>query len=448
MRSLKGRLSLILIAMAALVAVLGSGWAFYDTYYETHKLQDDMLKQISAYITPQSANQQGSDSPNDAGIEVYFIDKTQRTSALTLPKELRDDFYAFKRKNGRYTPLENKKANKFSYDLKNAGELYRGYVRVVPQGVIVVLQKNEYREDLASRAAWTNFLPLLLLLPLMAGLIYGVVQWTTAPIARLSRQLSARQPEDLTPLPTNALPSEIIGFVAAINQLLGQTEAFIQQQKRFIADASHELRSPLTVISLQAERLSQQSFAPELQSQLVQLNQSIQRARHLLDQLLSLARMQNVQKNDRTYFALQPLFRQVITDVYPLAEQKSQDLGVTSETEVQCYGNETDLYLLLKTLLDNAIRYTPAGSQIDLWAEEHPHEIILNVEDNGQGIAPEERQRVFDPFYRILGTGQTGSGLGLAIAQRIVANYGGAIELLDSPHFPHGLWVKISLPKK
>ncbi|UXN34424.1 ATP-binding protein [Avibacterium paragallinarum] len=443
MRSIKARLSFSLILTVVIVAILGSGWTFYDTYYQTHKLQDEMLKQISSYISPHFVHEE---KYNENGIAVYFIAKDKPTDQLKLPENPQNDFYTFARKKGHYAVL-NKKKNSFHYDLKNAGELYRGYLRTVPQGVIVVLQENEYREDLAIHAALANFLPFMLILPLIAVLIYVITRQTMQPVERLSQKVLQRSQQDLTPLPTNHLPNEITGFVLAINQFLARTDRFIQQQKRFIADASHELRSPMTVISLQAERLAQHPLPTETAQQVAQLNQSIQRSRHLLEQLLSLARMQNGEKTHRTLCAIQSVFSQVIADLYPLAEQKQQDLGVESPQPIFFQGNETELYLLIKTLVDNAIRYTPTGSRIDLWAEDRAEHLILNVEDNGNGIPATERQRVFDPFYRILGSDQMGSGLGLAIAQQIVQNYGGKIELRDSLHFPTGLWVRVSLAK-
>ena len=149
---------------------------------------------------------------------------------------------------------------------------------------------------------------------------------------------------------------------------------------------------------------------------------------------------------NHTDFNVQYIFRSVIEDVLPLALDKDQDLGVTNDQTVNLHGSETDLYLLVKTLVDNAIRYTPNGSRIDLSVKEKDGSIHICVEDNGNGIPPEECQRVLDPFYRILGTEQQGSGLGLAIAEEIVKNYGGKIELKDSVNFETGLLVKVKLP--
>lgn len=219
------------------------------------------------------------------------------------------------------------------------------------------------------------------------------------------------------------------------------------QQKRFIADAAHELRSPMTALSLQAERLKNQNMPAEAKSQVLQLNQGIRRSCNLLEQLLSFARSQNKEHKHQGMLNLHTIFNRVIEDLYPLVEQKNQDIGVISTGNPTFYANETDAYLLIKTLVDNAIRYTPEGSQIDLSAVEHDDVLEIFVEDNGKGIPEEERERVLDPFYRILGSDEQGSGLGLAITHQIVQNYGGELQLLDSPHFESGLMVKILFKK-
>ena len=180
------------------------------------------------------------------------------------------------------------------------------------------MQENEYREELALHAAWASLMPLLLLLPLIAGLIFWIVKRTMKPIEQLSNSLTLRQEQDLTPLSLAKIPTEVTGFVQAINQLLGRTEAFMLQQKRFIADAAHELRSPMTALSLQAERLKNQNMPAEAKSQVLQLNQGIRRSCNLLEQLLSFARSQNKEHKHQGMINLHTIFNRVIEDLYPL----------------------------------------------------------------------------------------------------------------------------------
>ena len=398
--SIQLKLTLAFTALFTVVAGIAGGVSFYDTYRETYKLQDDMLVQFSGFVNsvenPTALS--GDFRPprdNDARIHMHFERNGSHTESL---------------------------------------------------GKIIITQENEYREELAFRSAWQSVIPLIVLLPLIILLTIWIVRLAMKPVDRLSHKLEKRHEQNLTPLPTEKIPSEIRGFVVEINRLLGRIDEFIRQQKRFIADASHELRSPMTALSLQVEQLAHQDLPAEAKTQLIQVKQGIQRSRNLLEQLLSLTRIQNNKMESHSDFNVQDIFRSVIEDVLPLVLDKDQDLGVTNEQAVNFHGSETDLYLLVKTLVDNAIRYTPKGSQIDLSVKEKDGSIQICVEDNGNGIPPEERQRVLDPFYRILGTEQQGSGLGLAIAEEIVKNYGGKIELKDSVNFETGLLVEVYLP--
>lgn len=424
--SILARLSLAFMLVALLAAILAGSVAFYDAYRETHSLQDDLLRQTAAYINPAATPPKRADSDNDARIYV----QTPQTSA--------DDKH--------YLPLPDHSRPGFN-TIRHDDDNYRVYIRNTPLGRVVVMQENDYREDLAVRAAWRSALPLLLLMPLMMLFTILILRRTLKPVRTLSQEVEQRREHDLTPLDTTAVPNEIYGFVAAINRMLVRTDKLMQQQQRFIADAAHELRSPMTALSVQAERLSSQPMPEPAREQVHSLLAGIRRNRRLLEQLLTLARAQAPEATRRTApVNMQALFQRVIEDLLPLAEEKEHDLGVTEADVPEFNADDTDIYILVKTLADNAVRYTPAGSRIDLSAVVEKDFLIIRVEDDGSGIAAAERQRVLDPFYRILGSGQQGTGLGLSIADTIAKRYGGRIELADSPHFAHGLLVEIFLP--
>lgn len=448
--SIKNRLMLSFTAIFIIIGTIASALTFYASYQDSHHLQDDLLRQISRYVSPRSALQNErniANSRDDARISVYALNRATSEIMFRIPRGYRDGFYTLIRKGDVYEISLSEKHNSFFF--KNPGNLYRAYVRMIPQGQIVVMQENAYREELAKRTAWASLFPIVTLLPLILLLTFFILKYTMKPVDTLSKEIAQRKQHDLTPLPMNKIPTEVKGFIAKINDLLVRTNQFVQQQKRFIADASHELRSPMTALSLQVERLANQSrlLPNEIRLQVNNIQQGIHRSRDLLEQLLSLARVQNNNKADFTMVSIPKIFGKVIADLYPLAEQKAQDIGVVSENEVLFKANETDLYLLTKTLVDNAIRYTPEGSQIDLSVEDKGDEVWLSVEDNGKGIPHEERKRVLDPFYRILGSEQQGAGLGLAIANSIVQNYGGKLILQDSEKFRHGLKVLVKLNK-
>ena len=436
--SIQLRLAAALSAALLLAALLAGGFAFYDSYRSTNKLQDDLLRQIAAHIDPNRLPE-NTESQRDAHIRiqtpagdrarVHDDDDDDDDDHITLPTNLPEGLHTFQEPDGNDT--------------------YRAYIRHTTQGPVAVLQENDFREDMAERAAWSSALPLILLAPLSILLTIFIVRRTMQPVHRLSQSLEVRRSSDLAPLSTENIPNEIRGFIQAINRLLERTHQAMQQQQRFIADAAHELRSPMTALSLQAERLAANSLPEPAAGQLASLLQGIHRNRRLLEQLLSLSRAQAPEaQRPQERLASQDLFRSVIEDLLPLAEAKEQDLGVSSPANPVFHANEADLYTLVKTLADNAIRYTPPGSQIDLSAEETPGHIIFRIEDNGPGIPPAERSRVFDPFYRILGSGQEGTGLGLSIARTIAERHGGRIELAQSPHHPSGLLVSVYLSKQ
>ena len=438
--SIQLRLAAALSAALLLAALLAGGFAFYDSYRSTNKLQDDLLRQIAAHIDPNRLPE-NTESQRDAHIRIQTPagdrarahddddDDDDDDDHITIPANLPEGLHTFQEPDGNDT--------------------YRAYIRHTPQGPVAVLQENDFREDMAKHAAWNSAMPLILLAPLSILLTIFIVRRTMQPVHRLSQSLEARRSSDLAPLSTENIPNEIRGFIQAINRLLERTHQAMQQQQRFIADAAHELRSPMTALSLQAERLAANSLPEPAAGQLASLLQGIHRNRRLLEQLLSLSRAQAPEaQRPQERLSSQDLFRSVIEDLLPLAEAKEQDLGVSSPANPVFHANEADLYTLVKTLADNAIRYTPPGSQIDLSAEETPSHIIFRIEDNGPGIPPAERSRVFDPFYRILGSGQEGTGLGLSIARTIAERHGGRIELAQSPHHPSGLLVSVYLSKQ
>jgi two-component system OmpR family sensor kinase len=192
----------------------------------------------------------------------------------------------------------------------------------------------------------------------------------------------------------------------------------------------------LTAMSLQAERLDAASMPGEARIRLNALSAGLQRTRILLDQLLTLARIQEAPSDALSKISLQHLIREVLEDLVPIAEAKGVDLGVLGDADGQVQARPVDLKVLLKNLFDNAVRYTPEGGRVDISVRNDNGQIMLQVDDTGPGIAPDERERVFDSFYRVLGNGEIGSGLGLAITRTVADSIEATIALSDSraPH--------------
>lgn len=426
-QSLQVKISLALICMLLPLSILAGIFSYYDTYHETQEVQDDLLRQVANYLDPSDADDENHSLDNDNKISVQFPNTPN--PIVSLPEKISDGLHTIQ--------------------ADDDDDYYRVYTRNTKQGRIAVMQESDYREELAEMAAVQSILPMLLALPLIILLTVWITHRAMRSVKTLSNDLEQRQINDLSPMDTQDIPSEIQGFVVAINNLLQRTDENVRQQQRFIADAAHELRSPMTALSLQAERLNNMQLSAEAREQSALLQQSIQRNRHLLEQLLSLARAQAPEtQRPKTLISLQNQFRRVLQELMPLALAKGQDIGVAVENDCQIHADDTEIYTLIKTFTDNAIRYTSKGGRIDLGFDETAEYLNIWVEDDGPGIPPSERQRVIDPFYRILGTEQQGTGLGLSIADTIVKRHQGRLKLADSRRFDSGLLIIAELDKK
>jgi two-component system OmpR family sensor kinase len=331
--------------------------------------------------------------------------------------------------------------------LNVTGEDFRVLVRTTARGErIVVAQETGVRDKEARESAWRSLLPFLILFPVLLLVVGDLVRKLFRPIAALSADIDRRDEQTLHPIDEHHLPTEIRPFVVAINRLLARVAQSMENQRRFVADAAHELRSPMTALSLQAERLAATEMPGPARERLLPLSRGIERGRKLIDQLLTLATAQASSDRPQTAVSVHEVYRRVLEDLLPLAERKHIDIGVESIEDVHVTINEMDLLILVKNLVDNAIRYTPHGGRIDLSVELAQETAILQVKDSGPGISAEEQSRVFDPFYRCLGTDEAGSGLGLSIVKAIADRTGVQVRLSYSDEMKKsGLCVSVWL---
>ena len=375
-QSLQVRISIALILMFLPLAMAAGVFSYYDTFHEAEELQDDLLRQTALYVGPDYHPDALPEGDDDTRILVQMPDQEP---IVSLPIHLKDGLHTLR--------------------ADEDDDYYRVYIRTTGRGRIAVMQENEYREDLAADAAMQSVLPLLAALPLIILLTVWITHQAMRPVRMLSQNLERRRLDDLSALNTDNIPSEIKGFVTAINLLLKRVDEDIRRRQRFIADAAHELRTPMTALSLQAERLNNMPLPPDAARQSAVLQQSIRRNKHLLEQLLALARSQSDETPlTKTTFGLQSRFRRVLQELMPLALEKRQDIGVAVEGDFEIFADETEIYTLVKTFVDNAIRYTPSEGRIDLGFTDEGKYLAVWVEDNGKGIPESERVRVLDPF--------------------------------------------------
>jgi two-component system, OmpR family, sensor kinase len=312
--------------------------------------------------------------------------------------------------------------------------------------VIQVAQPMSVREHRAVELALQTLKPFALLLPLLALLIWFAVGHALEPLQRLTALLKARRVDALDALPEAGLPEEVQPLVRALNELLGRLSAALERERAFMADAAHELRTPLTALHLQMDMLAHASGEGERTAAMSTLSAGVQRAIRLVEQLLALARQEPRADTPRAPVRLDDLARELVTELVPLADAGGIDLGVAAAHPVTVTADTDALRTLLRNLIDNAVRYTPSGGRVDVTVEATPAgNAVLTVTDDGPGIPPEERARVFDRFYRRAGTEPPGSGLGLAIVRTIATAHGATVQLSDGPG-GNGLRVTVTFP--
>jgi two-component system, OmpR family, sensor kinase len=302
-------------------------------------------------------------------------------------------------------------------------------------GVIQVAQPMDVRERRAARLALRSLAPFAVLVPMLSILIAWIVARTVRPVRGFADALRRRRPDDFEPVAVAGLPDEVRPVADALNELLGRLRAALDRERAFLADAAHELRTPLTALDLQAQA-AVEARAEDRATALSDLRAGIARVARLVEQLLAIAREQHGTAAAAVPLDLDELVRRTVADFVPLAEAAGIDLGIDSADAVRVTGDADALRRLLGNLLDNAVRYTPAGGRVDVAvgrAAGTPACAVVTVTDTGPGIPAGELERVFDRFHRVPGTAGTGSGLGLALARSIAGRHGGEVLLEGGP---------------
>lgn len=438
--SLQFKLSFSLSVTILVIALLAGVFSFLSAFQEANELQDDTLRQVAALFDRQALAPHREDDP---ALPLAIDEETR-----VVVQHLSDgDHMRGKGDAGSVLPLPSQLPDGLQ-TLEIEGEAFRVLVKTTQLGErIAVAQETGVRDDIASDSALRTLMPFLILVPILLLLVKDLVRKMFLPIASLSARLDQRAEDDLQPVPQEDLPSEVRPFAAAINRLLARVGASMQVQRRFVADAAHELRSPLTALSLQAERLAAAPMSGQAQERLDALRSGIDRGRQLLEQLLALAKAQSEPDASRSALSVRQVYRKVLEDLIPLAEARHIDIGMEGTEDATVWTNEFDLVTVVKNLVDNAIRYTPAGGQVDLSVTTEDGRAILKIQDSGLGIQVGERERVFDPFYRTLGSDQVGSGLGLSIVKAVTDRMGAEIQLGFSDEVARsGLCVCVLVP--
>ena len=311
---------------------------------------------------------------------------------------------------------------------------------------IEVAEDYKIRNELIFQILRQTLLPLLLSLPLLAIALWIAVGRGLSPLNNVAHQISARTPNQLEPLDVAWVPGEIRPLALSLNRLLDQLRAALESERRFTANAAHELRTPLAALKAQADVALRAANQAEQQEGLRQIVRGIDRATRLVGQMLTLARLDpDAAVAIRRRIDLRSLTARVMAELAPAALDKNIELSLCDGVAVDVSGDDSSLEILIRNLIDNAIRYTPEHGNVQVDVRLDENRARLTVADTGPGVPEPDRERVFDRFYRISGTLAPGCGLGLSIVKRIAALHGAKIDL-NRPPWGDGLQVSVDFP--
>jgi two-component system OmpR family sensor kinase len=428
MRTIRQQLLVGLLGGALACTVLAGVAMYFKVLDEANLLFDEQLRQLAVTVPTHGAPARAHGDEEDIVVQVW--DRRGKLAYVSAPSQ----------------PLPAVPAPGYG-TVMSEGEQWRVFVALREGERVQVAQAVVARKEVAAGLAFRSLLPFLLMTPVLAFLIYVVVGNSLRPLRNLAEGLKRRSASALQPLPPDGQPPELMPVVTALNDLLHKLDHALSSQRAFVADAAHELRSPLTALKLQLQ-LAERASNDELRDvAFAKLHERLDRSTHLVQQLLTSARQESA-AGDRPLAAvgLLDLAQQCVADRFVQACERGIDLGVAPGGEdVLVAGHPDDLRILLGNLLDNALRYTPPGGRIDVAAGREGAAALLQVTDTGPGIPPHERERVFDRFYRGEGNDAWGSGLGLSIVGSIAAAHGAAVSLGEREQ-GSGLIVKVRFP--
>jgi two-component system OmpR family sensor kinase len=416
--SIRRKLTTWLLAGLALAIVAATFVTYVRARDEANVLFDVQLAQTAASIAGMPFAAPIAEGPSSEGLVVQIWDRNgvrvylprsqDREASGTLPKRQSPGFATIDTPNGPW----------------------RVYSVITDGQLLQVAQPIAVRRALAASLALSTIMPLLIALPIVVLVVWFAIARGLAPLNRVASALDKRTPTQLAPIDPSGWPREIQPVVGALNTLLGRLDRAIDAQRAFVADAAHELRTPLTALHLQAQIAERALSDDERRAALADLRAGLARTTRIVEQLLALAREEpGVAERPMMPVALAAVARDVVAEIEPLAAAKGIDLGVADAQEATVVGDAQSLRALLANLVDNAVRYTPAGGRVDVSVSRDRDDCLLAVRDDGRGIAADERDRVFTRFARGGGHEAEGSGLGLAIVKSIAERHGATVSL-------------------
>ncbi|HSN31424.1 MAG TPA: histidine kinase dimerization/phospho-acceptor domain-containing protein, partial [Ideonella sp.] len=380
MTSIRTRLLVSLLATLALGALVVAAAAYRNVLQQTESLFDYQLRQMALSLRDQGAIDVAQGPRlNDEGFDFVVQIWTADGRAIYASRP--------------YSRLPSRAVLGFA-DIAVGSELWRTYSVATEDRVIQVAQPLRIRQSVAAQAALKSVLPLLVVAPLLAALMGWLVTRALRPLRRVARDVSVRDAEALTALPAAGLPDEVAPLVRSLNALLERLQAAFGAQRAFVADAAHELRSPLTALKLQVGVLQRSTDEAARRAAVEALAAGVDRAVRLVEQLLTLARNEPGAPASFERLAFDELVRQAVADTVPAAAARGSHLELDAEEGVAVQGDRAALASLVRNLADNAVRYSPAGSTVKLRLRRDGDTARLDVDDAGPGIPAADRERV------------------------------------------------------
>ena len=435
--SLRGRLLWFLLAAITIAALAQASIAYRAALNDADEIFDYHMEQMALSLRSnaplsnaeaQAKNNDDDDHNNEMMVQVWTPDGVQVFRTLTRAPLPQHAVLGF----------SNVRANKTTY---------RIFSVQTPTQTVQVAQDMAVRRNMARNLALRTVAPIAVMMPMLMLVVWWVVSGSLAPVARVRTQVASRQADDLSPVSEADLPDEVVPLVHELNLLFGRVRTAFDAQQNFVADAAHELRTPLAALKLQAASLGRADSDEARALAISRLSAGIERATRLVEQLLVLARQEANAAGEvkRQPVELTDLAKRTLGDMALAAQAKQIDLGLERADPGAVDGQPDALAILVRNLIDNAIKYTPAGGKVDVEIVNDARGVCLRVEDSGPGIPAEERERVFDRFYRIAGSEASGSGLGMAIIKAIADRHHATLELDESKRLG-GLSVSVRFP--
>ena len=434
--SLRGRLLWFLLAAITIAAVAQASIAYRTALNDADQIFDYHMQQMALSLRSRvpltSTEDANADTPisgnDDLVVQVWSPDGVRvfrSASHAHLPQRAVLGF-------------SNVRAN---------GTTYRIFSIQTDNQTVQVAQDLAVRRSMASNLALRTLGPIAVMMPILMLVVWWVVSGSLEPVARVRKQVASRQADDLSPVSEAGLPDEVRPLVQELNLLFGRVRTAFDAQQHFVADAAHELRTPLAALKLQVQSLERSDSPDAKRVAVARLTAGIERATRLVEQLLVLARQEASAAGGapRQPVDIVGAAKRAVAELAGVAAAKQIDLGLPRADSAEVEGQPDALMILLRNLIDNAIKYTPEGGTVDVSVVAEKRSVTVTVEDSGPGIPPAERERVFDRFYRVPGSDAKGSGLGLAIIKSIAERHGATLALGESKRLG-GLEATVTFP--